>query len=181
MAYTDETLANAAYEALRSRGAGVGASLIPRIRTMIPAALELLGERVARGMDYEDMQADFTATPSAGSLDLSAIAGIIFLSGRATVRVASSDVLIPEIDDVQTLQDAGLPSDGVLFSRHGRTLRFRSITPSLTDYATAVKLRSNYVPSLTVSARPLPVRFEGAAVETLAGLVAPSKAEEMAA
>lgn len=53
--YTDETLANAVYEAMRSRGLNVNSSVIPRLRTMIPTALELLGERVKDGPEYKRM------------------------------------------------------------------------------------------------------------------------------
>jgi hypothetical protein len=181
MSYTDETLSIAAYERLKVLNPSAPPSFVPRLRTMVQAALELLGERIARSPDYEAMQADFAFTPAAGVVDLSTQDGLIFLPGRSRVRVAATNAEIPEVDDALTMQDAGLPNDSAYFARVGRTLRFRSTTPSLDDYVTPVKVRTNYVPSLTDATRPLPVRFQGAAVESLANLGAAIKAEEMAA
>jgi len=46
MSYTNETLPNDVYERLRSSGANVPASIIPRLATLIPSALRLLPTRI---------------------------------------------------------------------------------------------------------------------------------------
>lgn len=160
--------------------AGLPETELPRVISQIPAALELLGEEVKNSPNYADMQTDFTAAPVAGLLDLSAIDGILFDMGRSTVRVSATGQRLTPVDDLLTLQDGRLPSDAVYYAQEGRGLRFRSTTPSLTDYATPVKVRANYEPSLTDVTRPVPVRFEGRAVATLAGLVSPAARKEAA-
>jgi hypothetical protein len=171
MALTENTLALRALEL-----AGLPETELPRVVSQIPAGLELLGLEVRSSPDYADMQADFPATPVAGLLDLSAIDGILFDMGRSTVRVSATNQRLTPIDDLLTLQDGRLPSDAVYYAQDGRGLRFRSATPSLTDYATAVKIRANYVPSLIDSARSVPLRFEGRLVALLASLVAVKEA-----
>jgi hypothetical protein len=181
VAYTEESLTNAIYEAMRVRGMDVGASMIPRIRTIIPTALELLGERVKDGPEYHRMQKDFSITPVAGLIDLSGQTGILFDIKKSTVRNASTDAYLEAVDNLITLQNGDLPTDVVYYAEDGRGLRVRSITGLLTDYVTPVKVRSNYKPSLTDSARPLPDYFEGALIETAIGLAGPSAGVEMAA
>lgn len=53
MPYTDETLANAAYEEMRKRGLAADPSLVPRIRAGIRPALERLSAKVADAVDGE--------------------------------------------------------------------------------------------------------------------------------
>lgn len=171
MAYTSATLTNDAYEALRLRNPRIGPSAKPRLVLLVPSALELMALRIKDSDGYEGLQQDFTATPTAGRLDLSAIAGILFDLDKANVRIASSGVNIQMVDSVETLEHGRLPTDRVWVAQDGQELVFRSTTPSLTDYATQVKIKSNYVPSLTgADARPLPARFEGLLLKTLVEL-----------
>lgn len=174
VAYTDETLTNAVYEAMRLRGMDVGPSAIPRIRTAIPTALELLGERVKDGPEYRRMQKDFAVTPVAGVIDLSVLTGIVFDLRKSSVRVSATDVYLEPVDDLLTLQNGDLPLGMDYYAQDGRTLRVRNAAGSLTAYVTPVKVRAGYKPSLTDSTRPLPDYFEGALVETAIGLVGAS-------
>lgn len=174
IAYTEETLANAVYEAMRLRGMDVGPSTIPRIRTAIPTALELLGERVKDGSEYRRMQKDFAVTPVAGFIDLSALTGIVFDFRKASIRVSATDVYLEAVDDILTLQNGDLPTGTTYYAQDGRALRVRDTNGSLTAYVTPVKVRSNYKPSLADVARPLPDYFEGALIETVIGVVGAS-------
>jgi hypothetical protein len=181
IAYTEETLANAVYEAMRVRGMDVGSSIIPRIRVVIPTALELLGERVKDGPEYKRMQKDFSITPIAGVIDYSGETGIIFDFKKASVRNASTNAYLEPVDNLMTLQNGDFDTGTVYYAEDGRSLRVRSTTGLLNDYGTAVKVRANYKPSLTDSSRPLPDYFEGALIETAIGLIGVSKDVEMAA
>jgi hypothetical protein len=182
VAYTEETFAQAVYESMRMRGMDVGASVIPRIRTVIQTAFELLGERVKDGPEYRRMQKDFEVTPVAGVIDLSALTGIVYDHAKASVRVSATNAYLEPVDDLLTLQNGDLPAGTDYYAQDGRTLRVRNSAGSLTAYVTPVKVRANYKPSLTDAARPLPDYFEGAAIETTIGLVGASPvAEEVAA
>lgn len=169
--YTEETLPLAVFESLRSRGVPADSSLIPRIRVLIPSALELLSDRVKEGKDYAKGQKDYAITPVAGVIDLIAPAFILFDFNKASVRVSATNVFLEPIDDLWTLQNGDLPTDVSYYAEEGRTLRVRSVTTGLlTDYIAPVKVKSNYVFSLTDAARPLPDYFDGALVNTLVGM-----------
>lgn len=176
MAYANETiLANDAYERIKVLSPQAPPSLIPRLVTMVPAALELLADKVAQGLGYRGLQKDFDLTPTAGAVDIPTL--MLFDINKATVRVASSNDYLTPIDDVLTLENGNLPLDQVYYARDGSTLRFRSTTGLLTDYATALKVRANFIPTLST----LPTtQYEGNLVETLAAMAGQVHAEEMA-
>lgn len=180
MAYTTQTLALAAYEALAARRPGLPPSVIPRIATRVPAALELMAKRVAQGPGYRALQKDFDATPTAGVYDTSAAPTMLFDLGRSQVRVASSGATLQPVDHLRTLEVGGLPSDVVYYADDGGRIVFRSTTPAINDYATAVKIRSNFIPSLSEASS---YGFDGTLLETLVGMVMaePLEAAEMAA
>lgn len=189
--YTEESLTNAVYETLQARGVdvtalrvrsvNVGASLIPRIRTMIPAALELLSDRVKEGKDYQKGQKDFSITPVAGVIDLAAQPYVLFDFNKSTVTVAATGAYLEPVDDLWTLQNGDLPTSSTYYAEDGRTLRVRSTSGLLTDYVTPVKVRSNYVFSLTDTARPLPDHFDGALLATVVGMCIGKSSESMEA
>lgn len=171
MAYTSQTVADAAYEVLRLRNPRLGPTAVPRLVRLVPSALELIALRIKESDGYEGMQQDFTATPTAGRLDLSAVVGLLFDVDKANVRIAASGVNIQIIDSVETLEHGRLPTDRVWVAQDGQELVFRSTAGLLTDYATQVKIKSNYVPSLVgADSRPLLARFEGLLLKTLVEL-----------
>lgn len=175
MAYTELPLANDVYERLKVLNPQAPPSLVPRLVTMIPAALELLADKVRQGPGYRGLQKDFDLTPAAGAVDIPTL--MLFDINKSTVRVASSNDYLTPIDDVLTLENGTLPSDQVYYAADGSTLRFRSTTGLLTDYATAVKVKANFIPTLAT----LPTQYEGNLVEVLVSLAASSHIEEMSA
>jgi hypothetical protein len=65
MSYTVESLANDTYERLRSSGADIPSSLIPRLATLVPSALRLLPIRVRERFgdtEAEIYRKNFTVT-----------------------------------------------------------------------------------------------------------------------
>lgn len=180
--YTEETLPLVVYESLRSRGVPADSSLIPRIRVMLPSALELLSDRVKEGKDYQKGQKDYAITPVAGVIDLSVPTFMLFDFNKSTVRVSASNVYLEPLDDLWTLQNGDLPTDVSYYAEEGRTLRVRSVTTGLlTDYVAPVKVRTNYVFSLTDATRPLPDFFDGALVNTLVGMCMANPVESVEA
>lgn len=166
------TSAQAVERAVRQLGKDIGRENATRYRSVLSAvaadALELMAIRVKDGDGYEGLQQDFTLTPTAGRLDLTATAGILFDIDKSRVRVASSGATIQMIDLIETLENGGLASDRVYVSQDGQELVFRSTTGLLTDYATQVKIKANYIPSFVVAdSRPIPFRLEGALVATM--------------
>jgi hypothetical protein len=166
------TSAQAIERALRQLSKEIGREQATRYRSVLAVvaqdALELMAIRVKDGDGYEGLQQDFTLTPTAGRLDLTATAGILFDIDKSRVRIASSGVIIQSIDSMETLENGGLPSDRVYVAQDGQELIFRSTTPSLTDYATQVKVKANYIPSFVAAdSRPIPFRHEGTLVSTM--------------
>jgi hypothetical protein len=162
MAYTDQSLANDAYERLKVLNPATLPSIIPRIITMIPAALSLLAERALRE-DSEGLQKDFAATPVAGEVDLTALSGILFDLKKSTVRIASSDVTLNPIDNITTLEQANLSVDQVYYTQRGMELVFRNTDGLITTFTTPVVIKSTFIPTTAT----LPARYDGALVATL--------------
>lgn len=125
-----------------------------------------MSHRVAKESGYEGLQKDFSVTPTAGVIDLSAIATIIFDIARSRVRVASTNLPLYPIDSVETMVNAGIPTDKVVYAQDGAELRFYS-AGALGTYVTPVKIKSNYVLALA----DIPTQYEDMFIETLAGLV----------
>lgn len=166
MAVSEASIAQRTFAALVAAGADPAHVKIPNLVALIPDALELLGKRVAAGMDYQGLQTDFSATPAAGLLDLSSLTGLLFDLHRSRVRVSASGISLQPIDSLETLERGDLPNDQVYYAQDGSTLRFRSTTPALNDYATALKIRANFIPSVAT----LPSEYEGALVRVMVEL-----------
>jgi hypothetical protein len=172
---TSSELAEKALRKLNPVGDAARLVLRTTLLTLIPVALELLADKVAQGPGYKGLQKDFDLTPVAGAVDIPTL--MIFDINRSVVRVASSNDFLTPIDDILTLENGNLPSDQVYYALDGSSLRFRSTTPSLTDYATAVKVRANFIPTPAT----LPTQYEGNAVEVLVSLVGSDNADQMSA
>jgi hypothetical protein len=168
---TNQTAALLAYERLKTEKA-VAPSIIPRLITMIPAALELLAERALRE-DSEGLQKDFAATPVAGEVDLTALSGILFDLKKSTVRIASSDVTLNPIDNIITLEQANLSVDQVYYTQRGMELVFRNTDGLITTFTTPVVIKSAFIPTVAT----LPARYEGALVATLVEMAGGAGAE----
>lgn len=170
MSYTPQTLAYDAFERIKVSNPQAPASLIPRLTTMIPSALERLA-RVAVENDYEGLQKSFAITIAAGETDLASIAGLLFNPLRSIVYPSASSTPAIYLEEVEDLI-WGIPDTGasvpVYYSQKGTILSFRNNTDGLlTTLAGTGSLVTNYVPSLTDAAYPLPVQYEGLTVETL--------------
>lgn len=156
-------------------------SLQTAAHTQIPNALKTVSHRVAKESGYEGLQKDFSVTPTAGVIDLTALTGIIFDIARSRVRVASSNLPINAVDSMETLVNAGLPTDVVLYAQDGTDLRFRDTAGALGTYVTPVKIKANSILALS----EVPSQYEALLVETLAGLLgqmtSEMRAKEMAA
>jgi hypothetical protein len=168
---TNQTLALLAYERLKTEKA-VAPSIIPRLITMVPAALELLAERALRE-DSEGLQKDFPATPVAGEVDLTALSGILFDLKKSTVRIASSDVTLNPIDNIITLEQANLSVDQAYYTQRGMELVFRNTDGLITTFTTPVVIKSTFIPTVAT----LPARYEGALVATLVEMAGGGAAE----
>ena len=156
-------------------------SLQTAAHTQIPNALKTVSHRVARDTGYHGLQKDFSVTPTAGVIDLSALSGIIFDIARSRVRIASSNTPINAVDSLETLINGGLASDVPLYAQDGAELRFRDTSGAMGTYVTPVKIKANSI--LTLS--EVPTQYEALLVETLAGLLgqmmSENRAKEMAA
>lgn len=142
---TETELINLTLEA-----AGKTEQQLPRFRILglTTQALELLAKRVASQQGYQGLQSDFLIAPIAGRLDLSAIPGLLFDARRVEVRIAASNAGITMIDNVKTLELAGLPKDQIFCAREGNDLVFRDLTGAINTYATAVKVKASQQPTL---------------------------------
>lgn len=165
------TSAQAVERALRQLAKEVGRERATVLRSTLSViasdALLLASKRVAEGNGYHGLQMDFAVTPAAGLVDLAALTGILFDANRSRVRVAATNASIQTIDSYETLENGGLSSDRPYVAQDGGELRFRSTTPSLTDYVTPVKIKANYVMSFTEATRPVPPQQEDAVVATM--------------
>lgn len=175
MAYTSQTLAYDAYEALRLRSPQIGSSAIPRIVLLIPSALEEVGRNAVAG-DYDGLQKSFAITITSGRTDLSAVAGLLFDPLKSKVMPPSSTtpaVWHPDTDDLVFGNMAVGASEPVHYSQEGTVLVFRNNADGLISTLSGTgAVVTNYVPSLTDAARPLPVQYEGLLLKTLVELVA---------
>ena len=149
--------------------------------TLVTDALEAMSHRIAKEDGYEGVQKDFSVTPTAGVVDLSAISTMIFDIARSRVRVAATNVPLWGVDSMETLIDGGLPVDRVLYAQDGAELHFRDTNGAMGTYVTPIKIKSSYVLTLT----DVPASYEAQLVQTLAGLVGDKmgeiRAHEMAA
>lgn len=166
---------------LASRGADYSNLRNNRILALVPSALEEMSHRAAKGEGYEGLQKDFSVTPTAGVVDLSAIATLIFDLARSRVRVASTNLPLYAVDSVETLVNAGLQVDKAMYAQDGAELRFRDTSGALGTYVTPVKIKANYVLVLA----DIPTQYEDMFIQTLAGLAGGQlpemRAHEMAA
>lgn len=176
MSITVQSATDRAYERLL----GLGVPTNPaRIAGMVGQALELMGKRVAAGDGHEGLMKDFTATPSSGVVDLTALTNILFDIKKSTVRVTSTNLKITSLDALDTLERGGLPTDQVFYAQDGPYLRFRDTNGSTTAYATGVTIKSSFVPTITEVSATV---YEEALVSTLVELThsPDAKPEEVA-
>jgi hypothetical protein len=167
------TSAQAVERALRQLSKEIGREQATRYRSVLSViaqdALELMAIRIKDGDGYEGLQQDFTATPTAGRLDLTTIPGALFDIDKSRVRISSSNVTVQSIDSIETLEHGNLALDRNYVAQDGQELIFRSVTTGLlTDFATAIKIKTNYIPSFVAAdSRPIPFRHEGTLVSTM--------------
>lgn len=184
MPVTELHIAQRAFASLVASGGDPATIKIPHLISLIPLGLELLAKRVADSDAYEGLQRDYTATPAAGFLDLDTLANVLFDIDKCRVRVSASNASLAAVDSYETLEHGELALDQVYYAQDGTALRFRDTAGSLVAYATALKVRANYIPSLTDSSYPLPSQYVGAlvsqVVELVRGEIQPQEAIETA-
>jgi hypothetical protein len=172
VAYTEQALSNDAYEILRLRGP-VPPSAIPRIRVLIPLAMEELGKTFAAS-DYEGLQKSFAVTITAGRADLKDVEGLLFNPLRSVVFPPSSTtpaIWQPDTADLVWGNMVIGSSEPVYYTQEGTVLVFRNNADgSISTLAGTGAVVTNYVPSLIDAARPLPVQYEGLLLKTLVEL-----------
>ena len=169
MAYTSQTLANDAYELIKARDPNALPSLVPRIATMIPAALERLG-RMVLVSHYEEMQRSFAITIAGGASDLETIPGLLFDPLKSIVYpggTTSPAIYLPQVEDLSWATLATGAPEPIYYALKGTILQFRNTDGSMLSLSGTGSVITNYVPSLTDVARPLPSRYEGVLVEIL--------------
>jgi len=150
---------------------------LPRFRILglVKEGLEVLAKRVASQGGYEGLQKDFTATPTAGRLDLDTLAGILFEVNLAEVRISASNQGITMIDSVRTLEYASLPTDQVFCARDGNELVFRQADGTMNAYAQPVKIKANQIPTLAT----LKAQYKGALASIIAELAGAAPQPEL--
>lgn len=161
---------------LASRGADVTNLRNNRIIALINNALETLAYRVAKGADYKGLQAEFSATPTAGVLTLTS--GMIFDLARSTIRDSSATTLTA-VDSLFTLTHGVLPLGQIYYTLEGSKLRFRNTDGVLNTFASPLTITANFIPVLGT----LPVEYNELFFSTLAELLttAPApRAQELA-
>lgn len=175
MAYSSATLAIDAYEALRLRNPRIGPSAKPRLMLLVPLALEELGRNAVAG-DYDGLQKSFAITITAGRTDLKDIAGLLFDPLKSVVIPPSSTtpaIWHPDTGDLIWGNMTVGATEPVHYSQEGTVLVFRNNADgSISTLAGTGAVVTNYVPSLTDAARPLPVQYEGLLLKTLVEMVA---------
>src|SRR5438105_363787 len=120
MSYTEETLCNAVFESLRVVDPSIEASVIPRLRTMIPQAVERVAIRVAN-KTFPDGRPDRNfrnlLRKSLGTVSISSGVGDLstLLTGTQPLlldAVRSADIRTDEGQKIQMLADrASLDQD----------------------------------------------------------------------
>lgn len=169
---TEVQLVNLVLEA-----AGKTEAQLPKFRILALASqgLELLAKRTAAGQGYKGLQKDFSATPTAGRFDLTTLADMLFNIHRATVRISSSNVLLIPVDTPNTLEKGELPLDDTYYTRLGNELVFKSTDGAINTFATALKIKANFIPTLAT----LPAEYNAALAATVSEMAAgtPMRAE----
>lgn len=157
---TEEQLCNLVLEV-----SGKSERSLPRFRILGLASqgLELLAKRIAAGPGYQGLQKDFSATPSAGRFDLTTLADLLFDMSKATVRISSSNVLLIPVDAAHTLEKGDLVLDDIYYTRLGNELVFKSTDGAINTFATALKIKANFIPTLAT----LPAEYKTALTTTI--------------
>lgn len=162
-----EVVERAVRQLMKELGRERATALRSTVSVIVNDALELMATRVKQGDGFEGLQKDFPITPTAGRFNTTATPGMLFDIDKSHVRVSSSNATIQLIDSMETLEYGGLPLDRVYAAQDGDDLVFRDTTGSTTAYVTAVKLKTNYIPSFVVAdALPIPDNMRGLLVST---------------
>lgn len=168
MAYTDETLSQAVYEAMRLRGMDVGSSAIPRIRAGIRPALQRLSVKVAESPDRQvrnllrrAFATTITLTSGVGSL------AALLADSRPLLlnAIRSADIRDSAGVRLQMLADrASLPADGPDAFAFGAVEGSSLYTVNAADGAATVT--GNFVETAVAT---LPAQLEAMLIEELIG------------
>lgn len=180
MSYANETiLANDAYERLKALNPQAPPSLIPRLVTVVPAALAELTSRAIDNPEWRDaLTRTFTVTAAAGEADIA----VPLTEGLAQDALygaelyhASSPLQMEWMPDVTTL--ALLAKAGFLgVAQEGTKLYFSDIAGAVGTLAGTVTIKAVGVPTLPT----VPVRLEPMLVDAVVRLATGEKAKEPA-
>lgn len=176
MAYTNESLANAAFERLRAGGADVPASIIPRLVTLIPTALRLFLEKLPND-ERETYRKSFTIALTNGQGDLSTSIALTSepLIPSDIVKVTHPDAVTTENAEGK-LQRVG--SESALNGSRSTEFAYYAVEDStlytmMGDDRTALgdnaTVRAGFVPAIT----GVKFQHEPIVLETLIGLFQP--------
>lgn len=172
--YTDQTLALDAFERLKAINPTAPPSLIPRLRTMIPAALIQLARMNAESMDSELLNTSYTVTASAGVAPLSSAVTAsepLLLDMNIEVFLPGYTYPLERVPDISTLQIESAIEFG-FFAVEGLFIYVREPNSDYGLYSGDVTLWGTRIPLSST----LPLQLQGQIVNTLVGSLMPQGA-----
>jgi hypothetical protein len=147
------------------------------IEAAINPALQTVSQEVADSDDPSILRKDFTATPTAGVLDLSATSptDLTPIIVKSLERVGSVRLSSGSVGMIRVNRDASLRStitntaEAHHYLIQGRQLLFKNASDnSLTTFVSPIKLTANYVPTLAQLPSQLDTRLIQEIVRRLA-------------
>ncbi len=167
MSYTDQTLANDAWERLKAINPQAPPSLIPRLRTMIPAALIQLATINARSPESELLRTTFAVVTTNGVAPLNTLVNAaepLLLDSRLEVFLPISTYPLEPVPDRSSLQLENSVEFG-FYCIEGLSIFVREPNQDYGIYNGDVTIIGTRIPlSSTV-----PLQLEGALIAALVG------------
>lgn len=175
MSYTDETLANDAYEKLKAINPQAPPSLIPRLRTMIPAALIQLAETNSRSPELDLLRTIFTSVTAVnGIAPLNALVNAaepLLIDSRMEVFLTGSSNPLEPVPDRATLLIEKSVEFG-FYCIEGLNIHVREANKNYGAYNGAVTITGTRIPLST----SIPLQLEGQVLNILTGNLMPQGA-----
>lgn len=172
MSYTDQTLVNDAFEKLKAVNPQAPASLVPRLRAMVPGALIQMAERVSRSSLADLLRTTFTETAVNGVAPLAsvALAEPLLLDSKLEVFLTGSTHPLEPVPDRETLQLEGSVEFG-FYCIEGLNLHVKEADSEYGAYDGSVTIIGTRIPLTST----LPLQLQGEALNTLVGNLLPQQ------
>ncbi len=174
MSYTDQTLALDAYERLKAINPAAPPSLIPRLRTMVPAALVQLARMNAQSLESELLNSSFVVTATDGVAPLADVVNAdepLLLDVDLEVSLPGHTFPLERVPDTSTLQIEEAVEFG-FFAIEGLFVHVREPDSEYGTYSGSVTLSGTRIPLSST----IPLQLQGQAVNILVGSLMPQGA-----